>query len=143
VSGPQTPNVFVQPAGAGTVQTTLVPLLVPPLSASRKDVPGGIGRSTVALPGTAIGPGGHSAVCWPCSAEQGWPKFGPPLHTPDGLERQKLGSGRGSGSSCGWHSSGCASSVPHGAPSFWAFAQKKPLVELPVQLGGVGAAVPQ
>jgi hypothetical protein len=49
---------------------------------------------------TVVGAGGdavagHSAVVVPCGAVQGWPKFGPPLQIPEGLERQKLFSGCG------------------------------------------------
>src|SRR5687767_790642 len=80
----------LQTMGAGTFQTTLVPLLLPPLSALMNEVPGGIGRSTATVVGAgATAPAGHSDVVAPCATVQGSPKFGPPLQMPAGFDRQK------------------------------------------------------
>ena len=81
----------------GTVQVTMDPLGVPPLSASMNDVPVGIGSSTVTGEGgSGTVAGGHCMTDGsPCGVSHGRPKFGPPLQMPVGFERQKLFSGRG------------------------------------------------
>jgi hypothetical protein len=134
----------LQVNGAGTFHTTLVPLLLPPLSASMNDVPAGIGRFTATVVGAgAVVPAGHSLVVVPCGAEQARPKFGPPLQMPVGFDRQKLWFGCADPFGFVWQTSGSGWVVPHGVPLFAESAQKKPLDESPMHWGVEGTAWPQ
>jgi hypothetical protein len=122
-------------------------LLVPPLSASTNEVPGGIGSSTSTLDGGGGDAfGGHCALGKPCGVSHGRPKFGPPLQIPVGFERQKPFSGRAVAVE-GWQteeSPSVPSALAQFAPSLAALRQKKPDCESPSQDGLPAlAAVPQ